>query len=49
VSHRARQRGDMKHTLADTTLAQGELGYCPQVELKRGLQAQWEWLRAHYR
>lgn len=43
------QRGDMKHTMADTTLAERELGYRPQVALKDGLKAQWEWLQAFYR
>jgi UDP-glucose 4-epimerase len=43
------QRGDMKHTMADTTRAHGELGYRPRVELKTGLKAQWEWLQTFYR
>jgi nucleoside-diphosphate-sugar epimerase len=43
------QRGDMQHTMADTTLAGRELGYRPQVELKDGLKAQWDWLHAFYR
>jgi UDP-glucose 4-epimerase len=43
------QQGDMKHTMADTTRAQGELGYRPRVALKAGLQAEWEWLQAVYR
>ena len=43
------QRGDMKHTLADTTRAAGELGYRPRVGLKAGLKAEWDWLSACYR
>ncbi len=43
------QRGDMKHTMADTARAHGELGYRPRVELKTGLQAEWEWLQTIYR
>lgn len=43
------QRGDMKHTLADTTRAVGELGYRPRVGLKAGLKAEWDWLSACYR
>jgi nucleoside-diphosphate-sugar epimerase len=39
----------MKHTMADTTRAQGELGYRPRVALKTGLQAEWAWLQAVYR
>ena len=43
------QRGDMKHTLADTTRAAGELGYRPRIGLKAGLKAEWDWLSACYR
>lgn len=40
------QPGDMKHTMADTTLAQKELAYRPHVDLRAGLKAEWDWLKA---
>jgi UDP-glucose 4-epimerase len=43
------QTGDMKHTMADTARAQGELGYRPRVSLKAGLEAEWDWMQAFYR
>ncbi len=38
-------KGDMRHTLADTTHAQRELGYRPQVSLTEGLTRELEWLK----
>jgi len=49
VKYLKSQRGDMKHTLADTTRAGRELGYRPRVGLKAGLKAEWDWLSASYR
>jgi len=49
VKYLKSQRGDMKHTLADTTRAGKELGYRPRVGLKEGLKAEWDWLSASYR
>ena len=40
------QKGDMRHTFADTRLARGELGFEPAVGLERGLAAEYEWLAA---
>jgi len=45
IVYRDVQRGDVKHTLADTSKAMGELAYRPQVDLRTGLQEQWEWLQ----
>jgi UDP-glucose 4-epimerase len=39
------QKGDVKHTLADTRKAINTLGYSPQVDLKTGLEKQWEWFQ----
>ena len=39
-----RQRGDMRHTFADTQLARSELGFNPTVELEEGLAAEYAWL-----
>ena len=38
------QRGDMRHTYADTTLAQAEIGFLPTVGLDEGLTSEYEWL-----
>ena len=38
------QKGDMRHTYADTSLARAELGYRPAVELEQGLAAEFRWL-----
>ena len=38
------QRGDMRHTYADTSLAQADLGYAPAVGLAEGLAAEYQWL-----
>lgn len=45
IIYRDVQRGDVKHTLADTSRAMSELAYRPQVDLRTGLKEQWEWLR----
>jgi nucleoside-diphosphate-sugar epimerase len=38
------QKGDMRHTLADTRLARAELGFEPKVGLEDGLTAEYKWL-----
>ena len=38
------QKGDMRHTYADTSLARAELGYRPLVGLEQGLAAEFRWL-----
>jgi UDP-glucose 4-epimerase len=38
------QKGDMRHTYADTSLAHADLGYQPTVGLERGLAAEFTWL-----
>lgn len=40
----AAQKGDMRHTYADTRLARAELGFEPTVGLKEGLAAEYKWL-----
>lgn len=39
------QKGDMKHTLADITKAQSELGYEPTIGLEEGLEKEYIWLK----
>jgi nucleoside-diphosphate-sugar epimerase len=38
------QKGDMRHTFADTWLARTDLGFVPTVGLEDGLAAEHEWL-----
>jgi UDP-glucose 4-epimerase len=38
------QKGDMRHTYADTTLARADLLFRPTVSLEEGLAAQYRWL-----
>jgi UDP-glucose 4-epimerase len=46
IRRESAQKGDMRHTYADTTLARQELGFAPRVSLERGLAEEYEWLRA---
>jgi UDP-glucose 4-epimerase len=39
------QKGDMRHTYADTSLARADLGFVPTVDLEAGLAAEYQWLR----
>jgi len=38
------QKGDMRHTYADTTRARRDLGFAPRVGLEEGLAAEFQWL-----
>ena len=38
------QKGDMRHTYADTSLARADLGFAPRVGLEEGLAAEHAWL-----
>jgi UDP-glucose 4-epimerase len=38
------QKGDMRHTYADTSLARRDLGFSPTVSLEEGLAAEYQWL-----
>ncbi len=44
VDHQPAEKGDMRHTYADTTLARRDLGFSPSVSLAQGLQAEHRWL-----
>lgn len=44
VNGDAAQKGDMRHTYADTALAQADLGFRPTVTLEDGLTAECRWL-----
>jgi len=38
------QKGDMRDTFADTTLARADLGFVPKVSLEQGLESEYRWL-----
>jgi len=38
------QKGDMRHTYADTSLARADLEFAPTVGLEEGLTAEYQWL-----
>ena len=38
------QKGDMRHTYADTSLARADLGFVPRVGLEEGVAAEHKWL-----
>jgi nucleoside-diphosphate-sugar epimerase len=38
------QKGDMRDTYADTSLARADLGFAPRVSLEEGLEAEYRWL-----
>jgi UDP-glucose 4-epimerase len=44
VRREAPQKGDMRDTYADTTLARQDLGFAPSVTLEQGLEAEYRWL-----
>lgn len=45
VNYEGRQKGDVRHTLADVTKAQEKLGYKPKVQLQDGLHKEYEWIK----
>ena len=44
VRREASQKGDMRDTYADTSLARTDLGFEPKVSLKEGIEAEYRWL-----
>jgi UDP-glucose 4-epimerase len=44
VATESTQKGDMRHTFADTELARTDLGFRPTVSLQEGLTAEYRWL-----
>ncbi len=38
------QKGDMRDTYADTSLARADLGFMPEVALEQGLESEYRWL-----
>ena len=43
IDHQGPQKGDMRDTYADTTLARADLGFAPSVTLEQGLTAMHQW------
>jgi UDP-glucose 4-epimerase len=39
------QKGDVRHTSADTTKAETALGYKPRVSMQQGLKEEYEWIK----
>jgi len=46
VKNIEKQKGDVKHTYADISLARKELGYKPKVALGQGLRKEFEWIKS---
>src|SRR5690242_3363810 len=44
INREAAQKGDMRDTYADTSLARRDLGFAPTVSLDEGIRAEYEWL-----
>ena len=44
IQREAEQKGDMRHTYADTELARADLAFRPTTDLERGLAAEFSWL-----
>ena len=46
IDQQSPQKGDMRDTYADTTLARQDLAFAPSVTLEEGLRAMWRWMEA---
>ncbi len=44
VAREGSQKGDVRDTYADTSLARADLGFAPAVSLEHGLEAEYRWL-----
>ena len=44
ITREPQQKGDMRDTFADSSLATQDLGFAPQVSLEQGLEAEYRWL-----
>ena len=44
VQREPEQKGDMRHTYADTSAARRDLDFTPRVSLEHGLDQQYRWL-----
>ena len=46
VDYEGVQKGDVRHTSADMSKAEGELGYRPKVSIQDGLEREYEWIQS---
>ncbi|HTI36941.1 MAG TPA: NAD-dependent epimerase/dehydratase family protein [Vicinamibacterales bacterium] len=46
VRREGTQKGDMRDTYADTSLARQDLAFAPSVSLEEGIKAEFQWLRS---
>jgi nucleoside-diphosphate-sugar epimerase len=44
IARESVQKGDVRDTYADTSLARADLGFAPKVSLEQGLEAEYRWL-----
>ena len=44
VTRAGAQKGDMRDTYADTSLARRDLGFSPKISLEEGIEAEYRWL-----
>ncbi len=44
IAREGPQKGDMRDTYADTTLARRDIGFEPRVSLEQGIEAEYRWL-----
>ena len=44
INREAAQKGDMRDTYADTSLARADIGFAPTVTLEEGIEAEYRWL-----
>ena len=45
VDYEAKQKGDVRHTMADMAKAKEKLGYKPQVLIQDGLKTEYDWIK----
>ncbi len=45
VGRQAKQKGDVRHTMADISKAEKELGYEPEVSIRDGLLTEYNWIK----
>ena len=46
ISREGTQKGDMRDTYADSSLARQDIGFVPKVSLEEGIQAEYRWLQS---
>lgn len=49
IEYKETQKGDVRHTYADTSLARNILKFNPQVGVKEGLSQEYQWIKDFYK